>query len=80
MKHSDESALAASEIDYDRMTQKECAAVFGVTPRTLRDWEEQAHHCKIKAAPLAPFPRSKDGTYHLRGMTCWMILTGLGRK
>ncbi len=63
-----------SEIfDRDRLTQKQCAALLGVTPRTLRDWETLARDSHPKAG-TGMFPRNADGSYHFRGMVCWFIL------
>lgn len=59
------------EFDGEHLTQRQCAEAFGVTARTLRDWETLA---RTLPPGLGPFPRNKDGSYHLRGMACWILL------
>jgi hypothetical protein len=58
------------DFDTNRMTQEECARMFGVTARTLRSWEEEA---KTTRKYMCPFPRAADGTYCFRTMWLWMV-------
>lgn len=61
------------ELDFERLTQKQMADMLGVTPRTLRGWEAFARDAQIPSG-IGPFPRNRDGTYHGRGVICWMLL------
>ncbi len=67
-----------SEFDRDRLTQKQCAVMFGVTTRTLRDWESLSFNATSHS--IGPFPRNEDGTYHFRGMMCWVMLYRLVKR
>jgi len=52
--------------DADRLTQQQLAAVFGVTPRTVRDWT------------AAGMPRNADGSYQARACIDWHVARKLG--
>ncbi len=51
-----------ANIDFTRLAQVDLAAVFGVTPRAVRDWDE----C----------PRNDDDTYNLPDVIAWRMANG----
>lgn len=60
-------------MDTERLTQTELAAELGVTARTVRGWEALSRDPPQRSG-LGPFPRNRDGTYHLKGVLCWLLL------
>lgn len=61
------------KFDTERLTQQQCAAELGVTTRTLREWQALSREAPAFSG-LGPFPRNRDGTYHLKGVLCWLML------
>jgi hypothetical protein len=56
------------DLDRERLSQRQLAAILGTSRRTLLNWQEAHRDTK------RPMPRNADGSYHLDAVTYWMMV------
>lgn len=59
--------------DLERLSQREIAAILGVTARTIQNWGKP-ENVPERAGRI---PRNADGTYHSAAVIYWVMAFGM---